>query len=835
MRMAALARLVATGLAAALLAQAASASADDALMAGELSRLNNQSLFWGPYKPNLYFGVRPRTSPGLWTGLMWGRIQTYEDVKDGFRYTCEQGPDMHGYGWDEYDARSGGVQTIHDVGNKIDLSTTFVKVPGGGHGGSWAARIKGQLRDDAPPDLKTAVYYYIAQEGDEELRVEPDESHPESQQGFQGDLTLRGRSKALGEYSLVVTKGHGRHPTTNHELSEERPGHTTLVNSQDLAENLLWQARPLIFQQIQKAAVHVQEKYGMENPPPPWQVYRIGHSPGKGNVHIVQKTFEGSFDFDVLFSSASAGEQLDSAQVEREAESVSAAFAQRFQRIFGAKAPFDSAKYTAFAKSMFSNLLGGVGYFYGEQLVDRSYAPEYDEDEENFWLEAAEARAATTPKLQGPYELFTSIPSRPFFPRGFLWDEGFQLAVIADWDMDLALDIVKSWYHTMDDDGWIPREQILGAEARSKVPTEFQVQYPHYANPPTLFLVVDKFVDALLASNGSGPAQRERLVSEDALYTAHVDNAQLGQEYLRHLYPLLQRHYDWFRRTQRGQVTAYDRQAFSTKEAYRWRGRTETHCLTSGLDDYPRPQPPHPGELHADLLSWMGLMTKSLAKIAGSLGLADDVADLDRKLQAIERNLVDLHWSDDEGCFCDATVDEFEENRLVCHKGYVSIMPFLVGLMKPSDARLGRILELIRDESLLWSPHGLRSLSRQDELYGTEENYWRGPVWMPINYLAVVQLGKLASQAGPWRVPARSMYSQLRRNLVETVYKSWEETGFAWEQYNPETGAGQRTQHFTGWTSLVVQLMAMDDIGDDTGDGIGDDIVDEWQHAKEEL
>ena len=38
------------------------------------------------------------------------------------------------------------------------------------------------------------------------------------------------------------------------------------------------------------------------------------------------------------------------------------------------------------------------------------------------------------------------------------------------------------------------------------------------------------------------------------------------------------------------------------------------------------------------------------------------------------------------------------------------------------------------------------------------------------------------------------------------------ETGFAWEQYNPETGKGQRTQHFTGWTSLVVKIMGMPDL-----------------------
>ena len=53
------------------------------------------------------------------------------------------------------------------------------------------------------------------------------------------------------------------------------------------------------------------------------------------------------------------------------------------------------------------------------------------------------------------------------------------------------------------------------------------------------------------------------------------------------------------------------------------------------------------------------------------------------------------------------------------------------------------------------------------------------------------------------------MYTALRKNIVETVYKSWRETGFAWEQYNPDTGEGQRIRHFTGWTSLIVRVMGM--------------------------
>lgn len=113
-------------------------------------------------------------------------------------------------------------------------------------------------------------------------------------------------------------------------------------------------------------------------------------------------------------------------------------FDARFDSIFKPAAPFNSGKYLEFSKSLFSNLLGGIGYFHGNSRVDRSYAPEYEEDNEGFWEEAAEARARAEIKMEGPNELFTSIPSRPFFPRGFLWDEGFHLMPVVDWDIDLT-------------------------------------------------------------------------------------------------------------------------------------------------------------------------------------------------------------------------------------------------------------------------------------------------------------------------------------------------------------------------------------------------------------
>ena len=55
-------------------------------------------------------------------------------------YRCEQGDDLRQWGWEKHDGRNFGVQKILDRG--VTLVTSFVKVPGGSHGGDWSARIQ---------------------------------------------------------------------------------------------------------------------------------------------------------------------------------------------------------------------------------------------------------------------------------------------------------------------------------------------------------------------------------------------------------------------------------------------------------------------------------------------------------------------------------------------------------------------------------------------------------------------------------------------------------------------------------------------------------------------
>jgi len=353
---------------------------------------------------------------------------------------------MQGYGWEEYDIRTGGRQVIHDLGNSIDVTTEFVKIPGGEHGGSWAARISGKPREDAPEDIKTTMILYAAMQGmgeDGGFQAEPTALHMENtknERGYEGTVSLAGTSKDLGAFRLSVTEGPStnRHPEVDHVEAEGKPLDRTMLQSGTIPEEHLWQAKAIVFQTIQLEVKTFLDKYGeADMPPAPLTLTIPNGDIGTGNFHLIQKVFEGAFEFDIIFSSVSGGKEFTAEDVTAELATASDSFKTKYSTIFQAQAPFASSKYDKFSKSMFSNLLGGVGYFYGDSVVDRSNDEAYEEHNDGFWEDAAEARSKIRPDMEGPFELFSAVPSRPFFPRGFLWDEGFHLLPIVDWDSDL--------------------------------------------------------------------------------------------------------------------------------------------------------------------------------------------------------------------------------------------------------------------------------------------------------------------------------------------------------------------------------------------------------------
>jgi mannosyl-oligosaccharide glucosidase len=75
----------------------------------------------------------------------------------------------------------------------------------------------------------------------------------------------------------------------------------------------------------------------------------------------------------------------------------------------------------------------------------------------------------------------------------------------------------------------------------------------------------------------------------------------------------------------------------------------------------------------------------------------------------------------------------------------VGLFPLLLRMLPPNSTELEAALTHMRDPQQLWTPFGLRSLSKGSSIYNkhnTEHDapYWRAPIWLNINYLALAAL-----------------------------------------------------------------------------------------------
>ena len=510
------------------------------------------------------------------------------------------------------------------------------------------------------------------------------------------------------------------------------------------------------------------------------------------NLFVQQWTLELPFEVEVVFESDSfttRTHRLSGDVFSQSLQEYKLQFDGKFEEKFPLGAKGFSEEQVQFAQAALSNMVGGIGYFYGRSLVISHLVKEPTD----YWESA----------------LYTGVPSRPFFSRGFLWDEGFHQLLISQWDANISKDIIGHWLDLINSEGWIPREQILGDEARTKVPAEFVVQHNENANPPTLILPIKSM----------------------------IDKGVLEQDYLQKIFPRLKAWFNWFNTTQLGKLPS----------TYRWHGRNaksdrelNPKTLTSGLDDYPRASHPSDDERHIDLRCWMAFASGLMADIAEAVGeKSDELVYRATNRHLSDNKLLDKHhWSkaqmySDFGNHTKLVKLVFRSSRpgapvkkvrIVTSKtgptlkhvnafGYVSLFPFLLHILDPRSPKLEKVLKDLRDPELLWTSYGLRSLSKSDPLYlkyNTEHDgpYWRGSVWININFLAVRALNHYANVPGPSQDKAREIYTELRNNLITNMFNQYQASGFIWEQYGDSRGEGKGTHPFTGWSSLVVLMMA---------------------------
>jgi len=669
-----------------------------------------------------------------------------------------------------------------------------------GPGGDWAAHVSCKLLNDtlaqkvSPSKKKISFVFYIAEEV-LQLGKTRWQSFPQGADLENGNVVLvKGESPVVGQWAL-----HLRGTPKSVKRIEHFGALTVhMHNLTDLLKQHLMHGPP------------VSQKPGAAR-----SVILSRREAPNSNVMAFQVTASLPVDFTLVFVSGGGDEdgrvaELSGAPLRGRQAAASKAFKERFETSFLGGGSAEGHK--EMAAAALSNMLGGMGYFYGSSQVGLPNGP----------------REKLSKSWDAP--LFTAVPSRSFFPRGFLWDEGFHHLLISCWEPMLTVDSLAHWLDLLSSEGWIPREQIRGPEAQSRVPSEFIIQRPTAANPPTLFLPILRMARAVATSSATGDGKLNATM-------------QAQKDFLVSAFPRLEKWFLWFNTTQQGGLPG----------SYRWQGRIEgsdtelnPKTLTSGLDDFPRASHPSHDERHVDLRCWMAVAARALATIGHLSGfppervkpyeetalLLEDVASL-RALHYHKWSGLFLDWGNHtEDASLQRVVTRVDprtgqpvETTLrrvvkglpvpqhVPHVGYVSLFPFLMKLLPPDAPELASQLSVIQDPNHLWTPFGLRSLSKQSSIYhqhNTEHDppYWRGAIWINVNYLALGALKHYGSLPGPHQEGAATLYALLRKSLLGNIARQYEATGYLWEQYSDEDGTGKGCKPFTGWTALVALIAA---------------------------
>jgi mannosyl-oligosaccharide glucosidase len=754
-----------------------------------ISVQTDSTRLWGSYRPSVYLGgMKTRTALPVMTGAMWlgvnaNNATTFARV----RHVADQNDRLAKYSWLAHDGRSFGRHDVVDRANGVRLTSSFVKRNASdARGGDWAIRIRVDKLPDSslPGDDALAVLFYVGVENPAGALKFSNRPRANEPLGRDAAALISAVSPETGEFSMRVSAT----PLGDAWHDDELPSDSLRADVPSFARpdaphwgawqkkiDDMWTVQTDIEQhivarfrnaqrEVNDLARRLQAK-GKPLPPMPRFVPMLGNrAEPSSNIVAVQFVHKLPFYVDVALVSHAVhpteadrdaafrslhGEQLDALL-----DDGDAAFRARLVASFPRLASAD-ARRRSLAEAAFANLLGGMGYWFGSNVIYEGETgpadPKTGKPQKRY--------SVTTP----PLPLYSAVPSRPFFPRGFLWDEGFHQLIIAHFDEQIALDALSHWYNRMHADGWIPREQILGREAESKVPHEFQAQHREHANPPTLLLAVERLLQT---------PNEEKLA------------------FLRSAWPRLERHYAWWASSQRGALPA----------SFRWRGRTYNHTLSSGFDDYPRQNPPNDGELHLDGLCWMIFFSRTMTRLATLLDLPQRATHFAAEQAAYTTTLHTRHWNDATQLYADANTD----GTFSPHVGYVSLFPVILGVIEPDSPRLAGITRALVDPAQLWSEFGILSLSRADPLFGSGENYWKGAIWININYMLVAAI---ESRYAAHNSELAALGARLRERLVDNLLTNFERTGFIWEQYHPDTGEGQRSHPFTGWSALVTLLI----------------------------
>lgn len=190
-----------------------------------------------------------------------------------------------------------------------------------------------------------------------------------------------------------------------------------------------------------------------------------------------------------------------------------------------------------------------------------------------------------------------------------------------------------------------------------------------------------------------------------------------------------------------------------------------------------------------DLNCLFALDAWCLSQIAGVLKHPRQKDTYFEEYQALKSLINEQLWNEQEGFYFDRHWD----GRFSERKAASNFYPLIARI--PDKPRAMRMLRHLLSEDEFWGEYVLPTISRDDPAFN-DQQYWRGTIWPPTNYL--IYQGLKAYHFDP-------AASEFARKSAELFMRTWEHFQLCPENYDSRTGeaGGQRYQSWGPLFALI--------------------------------
>jgi putative isomerase len=228
-------------------------------------------------------------------------------------------------------------------------------------------------------------------------------------------------------------------------------------------------------------------------------------------------------------------------------------------------------------------------------------------------------------------------------------------------------------------------------------------------------------------------------------------------------------------------------------------------ALESGLDNSPMyDDVPFDEKTHMIMLADVGLTglyimdCEALGEIARELGREAEQKELLERAECIKAGLNTL-WDPETGFFQNKRTDTGMFYKRIAPTNFYALLSDQV-----TTEQADRIIsEHFYNPSEFWGDWILPTIARNDPAY-VEQDYWRGRIWAPTNFLAYISMRKQGMEKA---------CADLARKSKELLLQEWMLHGHVHENYDGDTGMGcgvRNSDKFYHWGALLSLIALMD-------------------------